>query len=303
MRKTCESCGADGSFPDDRQGERVECSQCGASFLLPIVLQSAPQGGAATVEPARPSPEIVPAAVRRPKRSVFGAVIAALALVVVVLLAVNVWRRVAARGERAGAAQADPAEGVLSSDPAQSQPGSSAGSARSGTRVERGQWRVDNEGQLVQSDTRAGGARVLFGDPSWTDYEFSLKAKKTAGSEGFLVIVRASGPTHFYWANIGGWSNCEHGLEKANGGRQNPIAPKVSGSARTGQWYEVRVRVSGTCCQVWLDDKRIADYTDRRAPLEAGQVGVGTWNTAAVFRDFEVRAPDGELLWHGPPKM
>ena len=29
---------------------------------------------------------------------------------------------------------------------------------------------------------------IVFGDPSWKDYELKLEARKTGGTEGFLVL-------------------------------------------------------------------------------------------------------------------
>jgi len=45
-------------------------------------------------------------------------------------------------------------------------------------------------------------------------YEFTVEARKTGGNEGFLVLVRALNNREFYWANLGGWGNIGHALER-----------------------------------------------------------------------------------------
>ena len=49
--------------------------------------------------------------------------------------------------------------------------------------------------------------RVVFGSPAWTDYEFTLEARKLSGAEGFLPMFRVAPDRRHYWANLGGWGN------------------------------------------------------------------------------------------------
>jgi len=140
-----------------------------------------------------------------------------------------------------------------------------------------GLWRIE-DGQVVQAGMGTD-QRLMFGDPAWTDYEYTLEAQKTGGSEGFLILFRIAGPNQFYWYNIGGWGNQWHQLEKAFGRQRNPVGPQVRDRIDAGKWYRVRVRCEGNRSQVWLDDRQVLDYTDTRSPHMAGRVGVGTWST------------------------
>src|SRR5262249_23806731 len=48
-----------------------------------------------------------------------------------------------------------------------------------------GEWKVQ-DGAARQSSTR-DGCFLVAGDPSWTDYTVSVKARKISGREGFLL--------------------------------------------------------------------------------------------------------------------
>jgi len=163
-----------------------------------------------------------------------------------------------------------------------------------------GRWSID-DGQVIQAGMGTD-QRLMFGDPSWTDYEFTLEARKTGGSEGFLILFRETSPRAHYWYNIGGWGNVRHQLEKARPNRgRGAVGPSARGRIQTGKWYKIRVRCAGNHTQIWLDDEQVLDYTDTRSPNLEGRVGVGTWATTAKFRHLKVTTLDGEVLFEGLP--
>lgn len=164
-----------------------------------------------------------------------------------------------------------------------------------------GAWRID--GGAVIQESRATNQRFVFGDPSWGDYEFSLRARKTGGAEGFLILFRVKGPNEFYWCNLGGWGNARHAIERglAGGRRWGVVGPSIPGSIETGKWYEIRVRCEGRRFRIWLDGNPLIDYTDDERAHLAGRVGVGTWSTTAEFRDFKVASLEGATLYEGEP--
>jgi alpha-L-arabinofuranosidase len=113
-----------------------------------------------------------------------------------------------------------------------------------------GQWSAQ-DGVLKQSGNDKG-AVALAGDLSWTNYTLSLKARKTGGDEGFLILFHSAAETDRCWWNIGGWGNTGHALEV-----QGVESPRVAGKIETNRWYDIRVEVRGNEYSCYLDGKRI----------------------------------------------
>jgi alpha-N-arabinofuranosidase len=161
------------------------------------------------------------------------------------------------------------------------------------------QWAVIGD-RLVQKG-RDRDIRLTFGDPTWRDYEYTLEARKTGGDEGFLILFRVADEKRFYWANLGGWHNEWHGLERGDIDHRRGVSRRVQGTIQGGIWYRIRVRCGASRVQVWLDDHQVIDFTDPRPHLTGG-VGVGTWATQAEFRNIKVNTLDGKTLFSGLPK-
>ena len=165
-----------------------------------------------------------------------------------------------------------------------------------------GHWSIE-EDAVIQAGMGTD-QRLTFGETSWADYEFTLEALKTGGSEGFLILFRETSPRSHYWYNLGGWNNERHQLEKARQGRgRNAVGPSVRERIDTGKWYNIKVRCEGDHFQIWLDDDKVLDYTDSRSPNLKGRVGVGTWATTAKFRNLKVTSLDGTILFEGLPTL
>ncbi|MCL2005219.1 MAG: DUF1080 domain-containing protein [Planctomycetaceae bacterium] len=158
-----------------------------------------------------------------------------------------------------------------------------------------GRW-SQTDGIISQ---RAGGEdhRLLFGDADWSDYEFTVEAQKTAGAEGFLLLFRVQNDDVFSWANLGGWNNQQHAIERrgAGQGRQSVVGRQVNGTIETGKWYKITVRCEGNNVKVSIDGTQVLDIADP-GMARAGRVGIGTWSTQAQFRNFRVTSLDGQTV-------
>jgi alpha-L-arabinofuranosidase len=158
-------------------------------------------------------------------------------------------------------------------------------------------WSIQDD--VICQEGTATNVRLTFGDPAWTDYEFTLEALKTGGQEGFLVLLRVAGDEAFYWANLGGWGNVGHALERGIAGqdRWGAVTPQEQGQIETGRWYRIRARCEGPRVQVWLEDRLVIDYADDGKGPAAGGAGIGTWATQAQYRNLKVTALDGRTLY------
>ena len=124
-----------------------------------------------------------------------------------------------------------------------------------------GKWEKTAGGGLRQTelgeDRRAyGGDRKAPGD-----YALTLRARKLAGEEGFLVMFRVQNDSDWYWWNIGGWGNTRHAIEHSASGGKNSIAAAENQKIETGRWYDIKVECQGEKIRCYLDGKLIHDAT------------------------------------------
>ena len=119
-----------------------------------------------------------------------------------------------------------------------------------GWKTAGGSWAI-GEGAYRQSDTNVV-ATSLAGDPAWSDYTLTLKARKLGGDEGFIVLVRNSARDHQVQWNLGGWGNQKHGLQILAGAKSQLVA-QVPGSIETGRWYDLKIELHGVRLEAYLD--------------------------------------------------
>ena len=96
--------------------------------------------------------------------------------------------------------------------------------------------------------------RATTGNSSWSDYVLSLRARKTGGQEGFLILFHWSNDTNWTWWNLGGWNNTSHAIEVCENNSKSIIGSQVSGRIETGRWYDIRIELSGATIRCFLDD-------------------------------------------------
>ncbi|MCX8108758.1 MAG: alpha-N-arabinofuranosidase, partial [Verrucomicrobiae bacterium] len=119
-----------------------------------------------------------------------------------------------------------------------------------------GRWTVV-DGALRQTSEEEN-VRAFIGDTNWVDYTLSLKARKIAGYEGFLVCFANRDADTVTWWNIGGWNNTQHGLEVPGA-----TAPFVPGRIETGRWYDIRVELKGATVKCYLDGSLVQEAACR----------------------------------------
>jgi len=117
-----------------------------------------------------------------------------------------------------------------------------------------GDWSAQN-GVLVQNSRREN-VRAVAGDKGWTDYTYSLKARKQGGAEGFLILFRVQDDEAKSWWNLGGWGNQRHAIEMGG-----IVGNEVNGSIETGRWYDIRIEVQNRRIRCYLDGQLIHDVT------------------------------------------
>ncbi len=126
-----------------------------------------------------------------------------------------------------------------------------------------GDWSVV-DGALRQNGT-SENVRAFIGDRGWSNYTYTLKARKLGGAEGFLIPFLVRDENAKAWWNIGGWGNTRHAVEM-----EGFSGHDVTGKIETGRWYDIRIEVADSGIRCSLDGKLIHDLTyPRIKPLVA----------------------------------
>lgn len=137
-----------------------------------------------------------------------------------------------------------------------------------------GNWSVNDEGALVQSGDETGST-AWIDSPNTKVRTLSLKAKKTAGGEGFQIGVAAEDGQNYYRVNIGGWGNTtakiQHIVDGVSAETGNVAEQSYVGNVHINdnEWYDVRIEVTDYEIKAYLNDEFICSYTK---PHEYGPV-------------------------------
>ena len=140
--------------------------------------------------------------------------------------------------------------------------------------VNDGNFKI-RSGKLIHEGTdmnysAIGDVAYTGTDDEMTNYTYTLEAKKTDGEEGFLIPFAVKSAEENYFWNIGGWQNTVSCLQKVSeGGKTGQLLKTVKDfTVETGRTYQLKVVVSGTKVQCYIDDVLMVDY-DTAYPAEA----------------------------------
>jgi alpha-L-arabinofuranosidase len=170
-----------------------------------------------------------------------------------------------------------------------------------GWKLHGGDWSAA-DGVLTQKGL-AENIRAFAGDKKWSNYTYSLKARKLSGEEGFLIPFLVQDETAKAWWNIGGWGNARHAVEM-----DGVIGNEVQGKIETGRWYDIRIEVQPMNIKCYLDDKLMHDVTypkTRSLYAVAGRAKGGreiilkVVNVAAQDQEAEIRLNGAQLSGSG----
>ncbi len=129
-----------------------------------------------------------------------------------------------------------------------------------------GSYRVKDgvleQGAAAGPGNSVAGDVIYFGNSDMDDYTLTLKAKKTAGSEGFLIPFAVTDRDNFWHWNIGGWNNTSSCLQYCRGGNKTV---EIEGTVKpftveTGREYEIKIEVSGYRVRCYIDGELMIDY-------------------------------------------
>jgi hypothetical protein len=118
----------------------------------------------------------------------------------------------------------------------------------------RGKWEVA-EGALRQTSSEED-TRAVIGNPTWSDYTLTLKARKISGNEGFLILFGLPDEHTLSWWNVGGWGNTAHAIQAPG-----VTEARVPGRIETNRWYDLKVELSSNTVRTFLDNQLVNTAT------------------------------------------
>jgi len=122
------------------------------------------------------------------------------------------------------------------------------------------------KGKLVQTNTwmpyTETGMVSYFGIDEWTDYTYTVEATKLDGEEGFIIPFAVKDNQNCYFWNIGGWGNTVSCLQQIENGIKSGKLPGTlrTCTIETGRTYEIKIVVSGTNVECYIDGELYAEY-------------------------------------------
>ena len=145
-------------------------------------------------------------------------------------------------------------------------------------------------------------AGTPFTGVNWTNdapkvnYEISLEAMRVSGSDffcGLTVPVRDS----FCSLIVGGWGGTLVGISCLDGADASENETTQFVSFESGRWYRIRLRVTETKIEAWVEQKKVVNVTTtgRKLSLRFGDIelskplGITSWDTGAALREIQIR--------------
>jgi hypothetical protein len=133
------------------------------------------------------------------------------------------------------------------------------------------------------------------GDFPKMNYEVSLEGKKLAGNDFFCTTTFPVGDSHCSLV-VGGWGGTTVGLSNINFADASENETSTSMEFKENQWYRIRVRVTRSKIECWIDAAKVVDLdtTDRkintRIECDACKpFGIATYATTGAIRNLRVR--------------
>jgi alpha-N-arabinofuranosidase len=148
-----------------------------------------------------------------------------------------------------------------------------------------GQWQA-KAGVLRQTDKRKSPAMLLLKTPELKVGKVTLKARRTGGTEGFLMFFNAQGVDRFLFCNYGAAGNAfsaiqERGVPEGcafKGGRN------TRGPIENDRWYDISLIVTKETAEMYLDGKKVSDARLEYLPSFFATAGYDRRNKTVVIK-------------------
>lgn len=133
-------------------------------------------------------------------------------------------------------------------------------------------------------------------EPPKGDYEITFEAMKLDGSDFFAALTFPAADGHCSLI-VGGWGGSVFGISSVDSMDASENETSKFLNFDKNRWYRIRVRVTKSKIQAWLDKDKLIDLvtTDRRITVRAGEIelaqplGLSAYQTKGAIRDLKIR--------------
>ncbi len=153
--------------------------------------------------------------------------------------------------------------------------------------------------------TMALGEGAALTGVNWTNpvpksgYEVAFEGLRAEGSDFFCGLTFPVEDS-FCSLILGGWGGGVVGISSIDGQDASENETTQFLNFEIGRWYRVKIRVTDTQIEAWLDEKKIADVktSGRKISMRYGEIelskpfGLATYQTIGAFREIKMRRID-----------
>ncbi|MGM0881582.1 MAG: pectate lyase [Bacillota bacterium] len=158
-----------------------------------------------------------------------------------------------------------------------------------------GSWSVLNEnGNYVYYQSSSSEGRNSAGSQSWTDYSVTadMKIVNFNGSTRTYVTGRYKDGNNYYAASLYNSNGGTLEIRKKVSGSSTTLASKSNYGLTTSNWYNVKLEMSGTSINMYVNGKLELSAVD--SSLTAGAAGLVTFKSIAKFDNVIVSDASSE---------
>ncbi|MBE3578200.1 MAG: DUF1080 domain-containing protein [Limnochordales bacterium] len=171
------------------------------------------------------------------------------------------------------------------------------GTLPAGWKVVEGEWRVEGGRLIGKSPSSTVQGRIVFGDPDWTDYEFSadvtfISANDQTRWTALMYRTPATGAYPYYLFTVRNNMTAYNGTEVArrgtSGGWEVMATRPASRRIPNGQSFNLRVQVVGSSVRYFFNGEQIHEMIGI-VQNDKGLVGLHVNGSTVAFDNVVVR--------------
>lgn len=168
-------------------------------------------------------------------------------------------------------------------------------------------WELVDLGPGGKAEAKEGAILLSKGNPItslvWrgeklphVNYELTMQARRIEGDDFFATVTFPVKESYCSLV-LGGWGGGVIGLSSLDGADASENETTDYFQFEAKRWYKIRVRVTDTRIQAWIDDKQVVnvDYSDKtisvRIEMELSKpLGLSSYQTTGEVRGIQVRS-------------